>query len=41
MIAPALLDVVLELLQTGQSSLASTFDLAVNLQGAPGAPSLP
>ena len=38
MISPALLDVVLELLQTGQSPLAATFDLRLELlQGAPGA----
>lgn len=41
MVAPALLDVVLELLQTGQSPLAGTFELAVNLQGAPDALALP
>ncbi len=41
MVAPALLDVVLELLQTGQSPLAATFDLRLELlQGAPGAPAL-
>lgn len=37
MIAPALLDVVLEVLNTGQSPLARTFDLALHLSGAPGA----
>ncbi|NMM79813.1 glycine oxidase [Acidovorax sp. SRB_14] len=41
MIAPALLDVVLELLQTGQSPLASAFDLAVDLHSATSALSLP
>ncbi len=40
MIAPALLDVVLELLQTGQSPLAATFDLTLELQGALNAPAL-
>ena len=40
MIAPALLDVVLELLQTGQSPLAATFDLTLELQGALSAPAL-
>ena len=40
MIAPALLDVVLELLQTGRSPLAATFDLNLELQGALGAPAL-
>jgi len=33
MIAPALLDVVMQLLNTGQSPLAPRFDLAVHLQG--------
>ena len=41
MISPALLDVVLELLQTGQSPLAGTFDLKLDLHSAPCAPSLP
>ena len=41
MIAPALLDVVLELLQTGQSPLAGTFDLKLDLHSAPCAPSFP
>ncbi len=40
MIAPALLDVVLELLQTGQSPLAATFDLNLELQGVPSASAL-
>lgn len=40
MIAPALLDVVLELLQTGRSPLAATFGLTLELQGAPSAPAL-
>ena len=31
MIAPAMLDVVLQLLSTGQSPLAATFDLSVQL----------
>ena len=34
MIAPAMLDVVLELLHTGQSPLAGTFDLALDLHPA-------
>ncbi|AVP58294.1 FAD-dependent oxidoreductase [Pulveribacter suum] len=35
MIAPAMLDVVMELLQTGQSRLAQRFDLRVQLQDNP------
>ncbi len=34
MIAPALLDVVMELLESGQSTLAPRFDLSVQLDGA-------
>lgn len=41
MISPALLDIVLELLHTGQSPLASTFDLQLDLLSAQCAPSLP
>ncbi|MDD2712668.1 MAG: glycine oxidase ThiO [Simplicispira sp.] len=37
MIAPALVDVVLQVLSTGQSPLAKTFDLALEVQGAAGA----
>ena len=37
MIAPALLDVVLQVLNTGQSALADNFDLALDVPYAPGA----